>query len=72
MWIISIDGLRRRVIAFFIAVLVIAALCWSVPRFYGLLTAETEEDFEDLGDPVRVEIPADAENTADWLNEFSK
>lgn len=72
MWIISIAGLRRRVVTFFIAVLVILALCWSVPRFYGLLSAETEEDFEDLGDPVRVEIPADAENTADWLNYFSK
>ena len=72
MWIISIDGLRRRVVTFFIAVLVITALCWSVPRFYGLLTAETKEDYEDLGDPVRVQIPADAESTADWLIYFSK
>ncbi len=69
---IAIGRLRRRLAALFAAVCILLALCWGVPRFYGFLTAENEEEFQELDDPVRVENVPDPETTADWLNFFSR
>lgn len=71
MRIIVFKGLRAAVGTLCVAVVILAALCWGLPRIYALLGAEGDDEFRELEDPVRVEAAPDPENTADWLKAFS-
>lgn len=71
MFIITLRRLKSRLFTVLVACLVLLALCWGVPRAYELLASESEEEFEELKDPVRVDAEEDVEATAEWLKAFS-
>lgn len=67
--IIALRRLKARLAAALIAVVILLALCYGMPRFYDFL-AKNDEDFKKLDDPVRVEAFPDTETRAMWLRIF--
>lgn len=72
MFIITLRRLKMRLITALVAVFILSALCWGIPRAYAFFASTEEEEFEKLEDPVRVDAGNHMENTAQWLNAFGR
>lgn len=51
-------------------VIVVIALFWGVPKFYGVLAEGSSEgdDLKELTEPLRVEATPDPSNLSAWFN----
>ena len=74
LFIITLRQLKTRFLTVLAAILILLCLCKGVPAAYDFLVSNAEEkgEFDELKDPVRVELDGDDAFTAEWLNVFGQ
>lgn len=68
MLVITLRNLRRKLVTFGIALLLLVVLFFGIPHIYSTLSAQKEDEFRSLDEPLRVENLPSAEEKAEWFN----
>lgn len=66
--VITLRNLRRKLFTLGIACLLLVLLVYGVPHMYSTLSAQKDEEFRTLDEPLRVETTPSAEEKAQWFN----
>lgn len=68
MIIITLRNLRRKLMTIGVVCLLLVLLLFGIPHIYSTLSAQKEDDFRTLEEPLRVENTPSVEEKAEWFN----